>query len=303
MSPAPQKGRPSLDLRSNKSISLINHTYNRNANNSNYQSPYLPDAALIKRRLNKTNSMNNKIGHSSRLSCDSASIYENCKDLSGINLLNYSQTNINRINPKTANYETEFEEEYNIKNVKDNGMNVIKSGSSKRDTIDIDNINSTTKDTKDNRGDINNSSSNKYKTNSNSSKKYCITNNITFHLDYNTNLFEENELKNANNPVKTDNNAKNNLNKVKAGKINFHVSEFDANIEENDISVYEDCNKHHNQKLTFNASFPYNNEKGNKKDSLKVINDDHDNPSEYISLETNAKNFCCNSKNSKCLIM
>jgi hypothetical protein len=272
-----------------------------NSHNSkifNNSSPYLQDTSLT-RNLQKTNTISKNIGPTFRMSCDSFSIYDNCKDQNNVNL-NYSQSNMSKIKqPKNRKYYTEYEEESEIKIVKKNSSNLMKSSSSKRDTNDLDNFNSTTKDTKDNKGDILNFSSNKHKYNfdsiNNSSKKY----NQNINLDYNTNYLEDIEIKNVKSSIIKENKPKDNY-KVKAGVLNFQVSEFDANIEQNDCSVYEDC-KNPNQKLTFNASFPFNDKKEICDDKKEI--DCLNYPSEYISLETNAKDFCCSSKNSKCLII
>lgn len=135
-----------------------------------------------------------------------------------------------------------------------------------------------------------------------------VKNNFNRILDYNTNQHEEKEI----NKIKSKM-INNNISKIivpnRIDKSNgiFKVSEFDANIEEND-GHNGDIFKH-NQKLTFNTSFQFCSQREKVpavKSHPKQEENKNDNPQpeqEYLSLETSAKDFCCSSsRNSKCLI-
>ena len=104
-----------------------------------------------------------------------------------------------------------------------------------------------------------------------------------------------------------DNNCNVNFpNRIEKSNGRFRVSEFDENIRKNDSHNGDSFMQNH--KLTFNTSFQFHYQLENFPRVKSHPNPDENNNNiqpepVYLSLETNAKDFCCSSRNSKCLII
>jgi len=121
---------------------------------------------------------------------------------------------------------------------------------------------------------------------------------------------DENEIKNVKGKFKNqiDDEIYANSSKVRSNG-NFKVSEFDPTVDGNDKSNNEE-NPNSQQRFTFSGNFQFGNS-SNRKASHKTGNAENKHndkqfikeiPPDYLALETNAKEFCCSSKNVKCLI-